>query len=158
MSEIEIFNSNELNPENNNLSQKFIEEIVNPSLDLAIDYSEIFIDDLINNEIINKIPIVKSIVGIVKGGFAINQLWNAKKVLTFIKEFNNKKIEDEKREKFKQNLLHNPKKTQKIAEQLLIYIDRNIIISQTKIIANLFNAYVNEKITFDEFNNIVLTD
>ena len=39
----------------------------------------------------------------------------------------------------------------------MVFIDRNIEITQTKIIANLFVAYVNEKISYEDFNNVVIT-
>ena len=152
-----INNENSLSEFNNNISDKLVNEIFDPTLDLSVDYSEIFIDDFIQNEAIKEIPIIKSIVGVVKGGISISQFWFAKKLLAFIKEFNSGKIEETKLSSFKKKLNDDKKLGKKIAEKLMVFIDRNVEIKQTQIIANLFKAYVNQDISFEEFNNILIT-
>ncbi len=143
--------------ESNQVSKQLFDEVLNPTLDLSVDYSEIYLDDLIDNEALKEIPIIKSIVGVVRGGISINQFWFAKKLLTFIREFNQNSIEAKKLEKFKSKLATDPKFGKKIAERLMIFIDRHIEITQTIIISNLFAAYVEEKIHYDQFKDIVAT-
>jgi hypothetical protein len=151
-----ISNINSLEHKKKSFSESFLNEITDTSIDLSIDYSEIYIDDFIDNHIVKEIPIVKSVVGFVKGGIAINQIWFSKKLLTFIKTFNGKSIPFEKLNKFKEKLKSEPEFGKKIAEKLLVYIEKNSEINQTKIIANLFNAYVNEHISIEELNTILL--
>lgn len=139
------------------VSQELFHQLLNPTIDLSVDYSEIYLDDLIENEAIQEIPIIKSIVGLVKGGISINQFWFAKKLLTFIREFNQKSIDPEKLENFKTKLNTDLKFGKRVAERLMIYIDRNIEITQTLIISNLFSAYVEENISFEQLNNILIT-
>ncbi|NPD47224.1 hypothetical protein [Lentimicrobium sp. S6] len=83
------------------ISNELVSELFNPTFDLSIDYSEIYIDDLIENETLKEIPIIKSIVGIVRTGIAINQFWFAKKLLTFISSFNDGSINQKKLERFR---------------------------------------------------------
>lgn len=139
------------------LSSQLISELISPTIDLSVDYAEIFIDDLMENEALKEIPIVKSIVGVIKGGVAINQFWFAKKLLTFIKEFSSNKASRDQVENFKVKINNDPKFGKRIAEQLMIHIDRHIEITQTKILANLFRSYLNEEISFEQFFNILIS-
>ncbi len=152
-----IKRNNKLTDSKGNISENLLNELFNPTFDLSIDYSEIFIDDIISNETIKEIPVIRSIVGIVKGGIAINQFWFAKKLLIFIQNFNNKEIEKSALVKFKKKIETNDRFGKKVAEQLMVNIDRNIEIKQTQIIANLFRAYVSEKITYEQFSSILIT-
>ncbi|MDP4271983.1 MAG: hypothetical protein Q8909_17955 [Bacteroidota bacterium] len=140
-----------------NISQELFDQLLTPTLDLSIDYSEIYLDDLIDNDAIKEIPIIKTIVGVIKGSVSINQFWFAKKLLTFIREFNKKAIDIDKINKFKNKLKSDPQFGKRVAERLMVYIDRNIEINQTLIVANLFSAYIDEKIDFQQLNNIIIT-
>ena len=151
---VKSINSISLN--NKNISNELFSEIFNPTLDLSIDYSEIFLDDLINNDVLKEIPIVKSIVGIIKSGISINQFWFAKKLLIFIQDFNNHIIDFDKIKQFREKIETDKNFGKKIAEKLMIFIDRNIEINQTKIICNLFKAFINENISFEQLNHILI--
>jgi hypothetical protein len=139
------------------VSKQLFDEILNPTLDLSVDYSEIYLDDFIENEALRELPIIKSVVGVIKGGITINQFWFAKKLLTFIREFNQKTIDPENLQKFRSRISSDAKFGKKAAERLMVFIDRNIEITQTIITSNLFAAYVNGKMSFEQFNNIVAT-
>lgn len=140
-----------------NISDNLFDQLLNPTIDLSIDYTEIFIDDIIENEAVKEIPIIKSIVGLIKGGISINQFWFAKKILTFIREFNQKNIPPDKLRNFRIKLDKNVNFKKNVAERLMIFIEKNVDITQTIIISNLFSAFVNEKINFEELNNIIIT-
>lgn len=149
--------SEEIEGSNKGVSQILLNELFTPTLDLSIDYSEIYIDDIIDNEGINQIPIIKSIVGLFKGGLAINQFWFAKKLLIFIQTFNDGSIHPEKLEAFKNRTKNDNKFAKKISEQLMIHIDRNIEVTKTKVISNLFKAFINKDIDYKQFSAILLT-
>ena len=144
----------EKNSSEQSISKKFTTDLLKPTIDLSIDYSEIYIDDLIENDALKEIPIVKSIVGVIKAGISINQFRFAKKVLTFIQEFNSKTIDPAKKEQFEKKIQENDKFRKKVAEQTMVFIERHIVISKTKILAHLFSALVEEKISFDEYVSI----
>ncbi len=145
------------NLSNKSISQNLLNELISPTIDLSVDYSELFIDDFIENEALKEIPIVKSVLGLIKGGIGINQFWFAKKLMTFIREFNKGQMEDSKVDAFSEKIKEEPKFGKKIAEKLMVIIDRNIDIIQTKVVSNLFSAYVNGLITYAQFNDIVIT-
>lgn len=106
------------------LSNQFSKELLDPSIDLAQDFTEIFIDDLIDNETLKEIPFVKTVVGVIKTGISINQLWFAKKLLTFIKEFNSGHIDPEKLLNFRTKINNDKKYRQKVVEQIMVFNER----------------------------------
>jgi len=148
-------NQNNL-PENNNsgLSKQFTKELLNPSIDLAVDYSEIYIDDLMDNGALKEIPIVKSVVGVIKAGISINQFWFAKKLLTFIREFNTGGLDPEKKLKFQTKINSDDKYRKKVSEQVMVFLDKYLEINKAKISAKLFQAYAEDKITYEQFVSI----
>jgi hypothetical protein len=138
----------------NSISNIFTNELFNPTMNLSIDYSEIFIDELLDNDAIKSIPIVKSIIGFIKTGFSINQLFFTKKILTFIKEFNSGDIQKEKHIAFQTKLNNNIKFRNQAIEQIMIFNDRFIQLQQSMICAQLFKNYVNETISYNDFLNL----
>lgn len=136
---------------NNSMSQQFTEELLNPSVDLAVDYSEIYIDDLIQNETLNEIPIVKTVIGIIKTGISINNFFFVKKLLSFIREFNTGKISKDKKEEFQKKILEDSKFRKKVTEQIMVCLDRFNDVNKAIILANLFKAFVDEKISYEKF-------
>jgi hypothetical protein len=139
------------------IGKKFSDEILNPTIDLSVDYSEIYLDDLIENEALKEIPLVKSVVGVIKAGISINQFFFAKKLLSFIQEFNNKKLDPIKKEKFQERILTEDKFRKKVTEQTMVFIDRHIILTKTKILARLFSSFVEERINYDQYVSLSLS-
>lgn len=146
-----------LSKKNGSLSETFSKEILNPTIDLSIDYSEIYLDDLIENEALKEIPLVKSVVGVIKAGISINQFFFAKKLLSFIQEFNSKTLDPAKREKFQDRILKDHKFRKKVAEQTMVFIDRHIVITKTQVLAQLFSSFVENKISFDQYVSLSIS-
>lgn len=69
--------------QNTSINDAFSKELIDSSLDLATDYSEIALDSILNNDLISEIPVVKSIVALGKVGISIKEMHFAKKVLFF---------------------------------------------------------------------------
>jgi hypothetical protein len=149
--------NNLLNKNTTSLSSQFSKELLEPSIDLSVDYSEVFIDDLIEDGILKEIPIVKSVVGVIKAGISINQFWFAKKLLTFIREFNTGQIDSEKKIKFQEKINSDLKYRKKVTEQVMVFLDKYLEINKAKVSANLFKAFVEEKLTYDQFISISIS-
>lgn len=153
----ELSKNNNCLEKSESVSRNIFNELFNPTIDLSIDYSEIYIDDFINNEALKELPLVKSIVGVVKTGVTINQFWFAKKLFTFIQEFNSGNIDDEKFNLFNLKLQKDNRFEKQVAEKLMVFIDQQVEITQTKITSNLFRAYVNGNIDYSELCNILIS-
>jgi len=132
--------------------EKSIEKVVqngleSPTMDLTIDYAELALDSFLDNDAIKEIPIVKSVIGIVKGGLKIREIHFAKKLLTFMKEFHSGNLDVAKREKFQAD----SKFRNSVVEQIMILNDRFLEIEKSKILANLFSAHLNDKFDWEGF-------
>lgn len=78
------------------LVDDFEKSLFNSSKDVISDYLEIGIDSLMNEGILKEIPIVNTIVGVLKIGKNVHDRNLLKQTLTFINEFNNNKISHDK--------------------------------------------------------------
>jgi hypothetical protein len=107
-----------------------------------------------DNPALKEIPLVKSVVGVIKGGVAVNQFFFAKKLLTFIQTFNAGTINPGKKRKFQEKINNDDKYRKKVCEQVMIFVDRFIEITKAKISGNVFKAYVEEKITYEQMISI----
>ena len=92
------------------LVEDFRKSIFSNSFELVSDYIELGIDDFINNEKLNKIPIVNTIVAVLKVGKDIHDRNLLRQTLTFIKEFNSGNISKDKLVAYKSTIENNPKK------------------------------------------------
>lgn len=82
------------------LKRLFEDELVTTSIDLGIDYCEIGLDELIDNDVIREIPFVKSIAAIFKMGRTYYQRRLLKNIILFLQEFHNGDISQITKEKF----------------------------------------------------------
>lgn len=125
-----------------------------PTFSTAIDYLELGIDSITDNEAIKGIPIVNTIVGIGKTVYNIRERVLLKNMLTFIKEFNNGKIEHEKLEKYRKSIDEDKNKAEKELGRVLIILDKTIDDIKTKMLAKAYRAYVYEEIKWEQFCEI----
>ncbi|WP_312345701.1 hypothetical protein [Chryseobacterium binzhouense] len=128
---------------NNSLSNSFSSEITNTTLDLAIDYAEVGMDEFFDG-ILKEIPFVKTLYSFGKIGYSVKERFFVKKLLTFLQEFHSKEIPDDKLIKFRLKFETDKKYKEKVVENLLVYTDTFLNIEKAKIFANLFRSYINE--------------
>jgi hypothetical protein len=129
-------------------------EILNPAVDLSIDYAEIALDSFLDNDAISEIPIVKSIVGVAKIGISIKERYDLKKLLTFFKEFQSGNISNENRLAFNEKFNSNEKYRTEVVETIVLLNERFLDLKKSKILANLMNAHINNNLTWNELTDI----
>lgn len=119
--------------------------------ELTYDYAELGIDSIINNGMLKDIPIVRSLIGVLKIGKNIHDRNLLKQSLNFIQEFNSGGINEEKLEKYRKEIEENPKKAEKEIGRVLLLL--NIFIDKEKsiMLAKIFKTFVEEKINWNEF-------
>ncbi len=130
------------------------DEILNPTVDLAIDYAEIGLDTLLDNNAISEIPFIKTVVGIVKVGLSIKEKYDLKKLLIFFKEFHDNTISEEKLNSFKYKFNTDEKYRNKVVEAIVLWNERYLDIRKSKILANLIKEHVEGSLTWDELNDL----
>ncbi len=128
--------------------------LVSSNFDNALDYAEIGLDAYVSDDILKEIPIVKTLVGVVKSGLKVKEIFFAKKVLTFLKEFHSGKLPNDKFDKFQKEFTTDEKYRAKVMEQIMVFNDTFLQVEKSKVFANLFAAYLNGAYAWDDFTNL----
>lgn len=155
----------EKNIENNDIVETTAKTIIDYNIDTIIDFSEVGFDSFFDDSLFKELPLVKTIYGVAKTGFAIKEKYMLKKVLLFINQLNNNSISNKNYIKYKESLNKNEKIVLKELEYVLIIIDRYIELNKNVILANLYFNYIDKKIDWIQFqelsiivDNIFLSD
>lgn len=123
----------------------------NKILENIVDLS---LKNIIDSELIKKIPIVGTIVSTYKIGTSISDYIFLKKLLHFLNELH--KITDSDKEEMLERLNSDEEFSNSVGENLIQIIDKCDDIRKAKIIAKLFNAYVKRGISYTEFYSFSL--
>ena len=116
--------------------EKFEETLFEKTANIAIEEGELLLNNIIENEVIQNIPIANMVVALgktVQGLYNINLFYQTK---NFIETFRNNTISQEKLEKYKNSLKNNKRKLQKELGRILIIL--NEIINFNRIIKLVF--------------------
>lgn len=133
------------------LVDDFEKSLFNASEDVISDYLEIGIDSLMNEGVFKELPIVNTIVGILKVGKNVHDRNLLKQTLTFINEFNNNQISDDKLKRYKLTIETNPKKCEEELGRILLLLNNFIDKEKSVMLAKLFKAYVEKIVSWNEF-------
>ena len=121
------------------LVDDFEKSLFNSSKDVISDYLEIGIDSLMNEGILKEIPIVNTIVGVLKIGKNVHDRNLLKQTLTFINEFNNNKISHDKLKQYKITIENNPKRCEEELGRILLLLNNFIDKEKTLFIISIKN-------------------
>lgn len=134
--------------------EKSIEETLETSdlTGINVDLAELTIDTLINDGILKELPIVSSIVGLVKFGIKISEYLFLKKVLTFLTQLNTTTTEERKR--FIENIEKNETSNKKVGLALLLILDKLEDLEKPEIIGKLLSACIKGEIDYETFLKI----
>jgi len=135
------------------ISNSLLDNISDPNLGNTLsDVAEIAIDSIIDDGLLKDLPIIGSIVNISKATVSIRDKIFTKKILIFLKGLDSCPIK--KREEFLKKISTNLKKKEKLGETLIVILDRLNDMNKSVIIANLFKAFIEENLTYQEFTKI----
>lgn len=133
------------------LVDDFEKSLFNSSKDVISDYLEIGIDSLMNEGILKEIPIVNTIVGVLKIGKNVHDRNLLKQTLTFINEFNKNKISRDKLDQYKITIENNPKRCEEELGRILLLLNNFIDKEKSIMLAKIFKAYIEKIINWNEF-------
>ena len=133
------------------LTNDFEKPLFNDSNDVISDYLELGVDSFISDGILKEIPIVKSIVSVLKIGKNIHDRNLLKQTLTFINEFNNNNISIEKLNRYREDIENNDKKCEEELGRVLLLLNSYIDKEKSIMLAKLFKAYINIEINWNKF-------
>lgn len=129
------------------------DEIVEPTINTVIDFEEIALDSLIEGGILEEIPVVKTGLAFYKIGVSIKNHQAIKKIIVFLQNFHKGKIKDEDFKIFKDRFKEDKKYRSKVLETVLFSNERFDEVKKSKIFANLFIAYINRQMSWDDLKN-----
>ena len=136
-----------------NLPDKIVESVYSPELNqLGIDVAEVAFDALLKDGILKDLPIIGSIVTLLKGTMDIRDRIFVAKIARFL--FNLSSTPFEQRESFKREIHQNAKTKRKVGTSLVLILDRLDDIEKTDFLAECFKAYLCKKISFDQFRRL----
>jgi hypothetical protein len=134
-----------------NLIDSISKELIQTSLDLGTDYSELVLDSVFNESFLKEIPFVKTIYSLGKIGYNIKERFFVKKMLCFPSEFHNRTASPGRIEDFKNKFESDPKYKAKVTELIMVYNDSFLEIEKSKIFAKLFIAYISNAYDWNHF-------
>lgn len=126
-----------------------------PLTDLAIDYLDIGLDMILDSEIIEAIPVVKTFVSLYKGTMSIKERFFAKKLMIFASEIYSGQVSEEEIQKRKIAIENNEKWVKKEIEDIAIFLDRFDFAYKAKLLAKLYILFLNKKIGLDRYINMI---
>lgn len=133
------------------LIPSFKKSLFNNIGDIGADLLELPIDLFTENEVIKDIPVVGTIVKLGKTVGTIRDRYLIKKLIIFIKSVNDGTVESDIIKNHKEILESDPKKLNEELENVMILVDRELEIDKTKILAELYKAYICKKIHWSDF-------
>lgn len=120
------------------------------AVSVSVEFLENGIDMLISEDTLRNIPILNSIGAAIRVGRDLRERNLFKQTSAFLSEFNSGVINEEKLQKYKKKLEKDKEKTSEL-ERVLLILNNNIDVEKSKIVAKLFTAYINERITWSDF-------
>lgn len=124
--------------------------------DLFTDIGEIGVDFAFDESPLIELPFVKTVFSFAKTGLAIRERHMINKTLKFINGLNSNNIGSKEYENYKKKIENNDKDLYQELEHIVLILDRIIENEKADILANLYSAYVNKKISWGEFKNFSL--
>lgn len=115
---------------------------------VGTDLLEIGIDSVLEDGVLQDIPIINSIIGIYKTGASIREYLFMKKLIKFLNEF--KKINEIDRQRFISEELGDKEKREKFGETILSLIEKADESKKLNLYAQVFKLHIMGKCTYDE--------
>jgi len=133
-----------------NVDRSLTDTIRNSNLkDLSVDTVENFIDSTLKDGILKDIPILATVIGIGNTMSSIKNALFLKKIISFLSNIAD--VAPDQRRKMVDSIDESQKYKMKVGEKLVYIIDKCDDHMDAKYVAQLFNAFVEEKISYDEF-------
>lgn len=130
----------------------FSTTLFDPTLsDACIDMAELGIDSILDEGVFKSIPIVSVLIGIGKTAQNIYDRNLIKQTIKFINTFNEKSIEPNKLQEYKEHLKSNPQFEEEELGRVIITLNSNVDLKKSEVLARFYRAYVEQQINWDTF-------
>lgn len=132
------------------LSLALSETLKSESVSCITELAEVGLDSILEEGVLKDLPIVSTAVALYKIGGSIKDRHNLKKLIVFLKEINNGIVDEQKRKDYQQKFNSNDRFRNQEIEYLLVLIDRYISYDKPKMLAKIYLAYLDGRLTWEE--------
>lgn len=133
------------------LVKSFNDSLGSDTADIIGEFAELGLDSIMDDGILKEIPFVSTAISMFHIGKSIKERYHIRKMIIFLNEINNHSISEEKRVKYKEKILSDEKKRNQELEYLMVVIDRYLSYDKPKMLAKLYLAYLDDRISWIEF-------
>ncbi|WP_437397567.1 hypothetical protein [Flagellimonas lutimaris] len=119
---------------------------------LVKDYSEIGLDNLIQDELLKEVPLIKSFFAIFKFGKKVEDYFFAKKLIACLQEIS--EVNVVKRKRFIEEINGSNDTEEKVGETFILIISRADSISKAKLIGKLYKSYISGTIDYTQLRRL----
>jgi hypothetical protein len=132
------------------IQESFDQTLTNTNLpDVGIDIAELSIDHLIDNPVLQGLPIVNTFIGFIQLGANIHDRLFLKKIISFLNGIS--QIDEAQRKKMIGKTDRSKKYRMKVGEKLLYILDSCKDYEGAERIAKLFAAFLAKQINYDQY-------
>lgn len=114
--------------------------------DVLVDMTEMGIDSLLDEGVLQSIPIVKLFIGIEKTAQNVHDRNLLRQTIKFINTFNAKTISPDALKKHREKLDQDPHCAEEELGRVIVLLNSNIDLKKSEILAKFYRAYICEKI------------
>lgn len=132
------------------LSLSFSNSLTEDVAGIASEYAELGLDALAEDGLFKDIPIISTFMSVYRIGNSIWEKHHIAKLIAFLNEINNAIVDEEERVKYREKFSGNEKFRNRELEYIIILIDRYIAFEKPRMLAKLYLAYLNDKLTWNE--------
>lgn len=120
------------------------------TIDIISDIAEVGLDAVLDDGLLKDIPIISTAVSLFKIGKTIHDRVYVKQLGVFIDEIKKHTVNEEKRQKYINKIRENEAFRNKELEYLLAIIARYIGYEKPRMLAKMYRAYLEERISWEE--------
>jgi hypothetical protein len=132
------------------LSLSFSNSLSEDVAGIASEYAELGLDALTEDGVFKNIPIISTFMSVYRIGNSIWEKHHIAKLIAFLNEINNAIADEEERVKYREKFSGNEKFRDRELEYIIILIDRYITFEKPQMLAKLYLAYLDGKMTWKE--------
>lgn len=152
---IMIIQKNNAN-ENNNINMITLPLAMQNSLsseasEVLMNIAEVGLDAVMSEGFLKEVPFLSTAVSMFNIGNSIKERHCLIKLASFVYALNNGMADNNKRDYYRKKITDDPKKRKIELEYVLILIDRYLDANKPSMLAKLYLAYLDERITWDDF-------
>jgi hypothetical protein len=132
-----------------------IDKLLNPTKELVEAFGEMALDSQIPDDLLRDIPVISSCRAVFRLGSGIQQIHFLRKFAAFLSPLQSSPPSDEMKCLFEGELRNDPKKAQKLIEQIVITIDRYQTELKSAHLGRVLVALIEQRISHEEYNFFV---